>query len=120
MAEPLDSWDKALAFALTLPGTVAGRSWKWDVAKVSANDRGFLWPGHEAKTSFAVMIDRDTVEILMETDPESFWQSPHYAGYDAVLVRYSSPDPERVREVIERARDYVAAKPPPRKRKKKS
>lgn len=120
MSEPLDSWDKALAFALTLPGTEQGRAWRWEVAKVSANGRGFLFPGHEYKTSFAVMIDRDTVQILMETEPETYWQTPHYAGYDAVLVRYDSPDPERVRETIERACDYVAAKPPPRPRKKKA
>lgn len=118
MAEPLDSWEKALAFALTLPGAEPGRAWRWDVAKV-ANGRGFLWPGHEAKTSFAVRIDKDTIEILKETEPETYWQSPHYTGYDAVLIRYDSPDPERVRETIVRARDYVAAKPPPRPRKKK-
>ncbi len=120
MADPLDSWDKARDFALGLPGTVIGRAWRWEVVKVAANGRGFLFPGHESKTSFAVMIDRDAIAILLETDPETFWQTPHYAGHEAVLVRYSSMDPERVREVIERARDHVAAKAPPRPRKKKA
>jgi hypothetical protein len=36
-----------------------------------------------------------------------------------VLIRYDSKDPERVREVIERARDFVAAKPKARPRKRK-
>ena len=53
------------------------------------------------------------------TDPDTFWQTPHYEGWEGVLIRYDSPDEERVRDVIERSRDFVAAKPKatPRKRK---
>jgi hypothetical protein len=36
-----------------------------------------------------------------------------------VLIRFGSSDPERVRSVIERSREWTAAKPPPRPRKKK-
>jgi hypothetical protein len=36
-----------------------------------------------------------------------------------VLIRYDSKEAERVREVIERSRDYVAAKPKARPRKRK-
>ena len=118
MAEPLDTWDKVAAFALTLPGSEAGSSYRMPNVKVAANGRGFVWTGHEAKTSFAAAIDLDTVEILKETEPETYWQSPHYAGYPAVLIRYDSPDPERVRHVIEQAFEYTAAKKPSRTRKK--
>jgi hypothetical protein len=61
----------------------------------------------------------DSVEILKETDPDTFWQSSHYEGWPAVLIRFDSPDPERVRSVIERSRDWTAAKPPPKPRKRK-
>jgi hypothetical protein len=40
-------------------------------------------------------------------------------GWEGVLIRYDSRDEERVREVIARSRDFVAAKPPPRARKRK-
>jgi hypothetical protein len=43
--------------------------------------------------------------MLKETDPETFWQTPLYEGWPAVLIRYSSADPERVRAMIERSRD---------------
>jgi hypothetical protein len=66
-----------------------------------------------------VGIDLDSVEILKETDPDTFWQSPHYEGWPAVLIRFDSADPERVRAVIERSRDWTAAMKPPRARKKK-
>ena len=48
--------------------------------------------------------------MLKETDPETFWQTPHYEGWPAVLVRYDSADPDRVRAMIERSRDWTAAK----------
>ena len=113
------TWDEAVAFALTLPGTELGKSYGKPAVKVAANGRAFLFPGHEAGTSFAVAMDLDTIEILKETDPATFWQSPHYVGWEGVLIRYEGPDEERVRDVIERSREFVAAKPPARQRKRK-
>ena len=54
-----------------------------------------------------------------ETDPDTFWQTPHYEGWPAVLIRFNSSDPERVRTMIERSRDWTAAKKPVKPRKKK-
>jgi hypothetical protein len=113
------TFDEAVAFALTLPGTELGSSYGKPAAKVAANGRAFLFPSHEADTSFGVAMDLDTIEILKATDPDSFWQTAHYAGWEGVLVRYDSKDEERVRELIGRARDWVAAKPKPRPRKRK-
>jgi hypothetical protein len=113
------TWDEAVAFALTRPGTELGKSYGKPAVKVVANGRAFLFPSHEADTSFGVAMDLDTIEILKETDPATFWQSPHYVGWEGVLIRYDSADEERVRNVIERSRDFVAAKPVPRPRKRK-
>jgi len=57
------------------------------------------------------------VELLKETEPETYWQSPHYEGWPAILVRYDSADPERVRDVIRQAHAQAAAKTKVRKRK---
>ena len=113
------TFDEAFAFALSLPRTERGTSYGKPAVKVVTNGRAFLFPSHEADTSFGVAMDLDTIEILKETDPESFWQSPHYVGWEGVLIRYDSKDEERVRDVIARSRDLVAAKPPPKRRKKK-
>ena len=120
MTERLDSWDKVEAFALTLPGTEAAISWRMPTVKVAANQRGFVWTGREAETSFAIWTaDVGEAEMLMETDPDTFWQAPHYAGSKAVLVRYSSDDPERVRYVIEQAYELAKSQKPVKPRKKK-
>lgn len=118
MSDSLDTWDKAEAFALSLPGTERGTSYRMPTVKVAANGRAFLWTSHEAETSFAVPIAVEMAEMLIETDPETFWQSPHYAGGAAVLIRYASPDPERVRHVIEQAHQQAAALKPVRTRKR--
>ena len=113
------TWEEAVAFALALPGTELGRSYGKPAVKVAANGRAFLFPSHEADTSFAVAMDLDTIEILKETDPATFWQTPHYVGWEGVLIRYDSCDEDRIGEVIERSRNFVAAKPAARPRKRK-
>ena len=113
------TFDEAAAFALTLSGTERGTSYGKSAVKVASNGRAFLFPSHESDTSFAVAMDRDTIEILKATEPDTYWQTPHYEGWEGVLVRYDARDPDRVRDVIQRSRDFVAAKPPARPRKRK-
>ena len=119
MTDRIDSWEKAVAFALTLPDTELSTSYGKPAVKVASNGRAFLYIGREVESSFGVAIDLDTVEILKETDSETFWQTPHYEGWPAVLVRFGSTDPERVRALIERSRDWTAGKKPPRSRKQR-
>jgi len=113
------TFDEAVAFALSLPGTLLGTSYGKPVVKLAANDRPFLFQSHEPDTSFAVAMDLDTIEVLKETDPDTFWQTPHYVGWEGVLIRYDSKDAERVRDVIQRSHDWVSAKPKARRRMRK-
>ena len=112
------TWDAAVAYALSLPDTEVGTSYGKPAVKVASNGRAFLYTGHEDGTSFGIAIDLDTIEMLKETDPDTFWQTPHYEGWPAVLIRYDSPDPERVKAMIGRSRDWTAAKKPVKPRKK--
>ena len=113
------TWDEAVAFALALPDAELGSSYGKPAVKVASNGRAFLFPSHEADTSFGVAMDLDSIELLKSTEPETYWQTPHYEGWEGVLVRYDGNDEERVRDVIARSRDFVAAKPKARPRKRK-
>jgi hypothetical protein len=91
------TWDEAVAFALSLPGTEPGTSYGKPAVKVASNNRAFLFPSHEAGTSFGVALDLDTIELLKATEPETYWQTPHYEGWEGVLIRYRAKDEARVR-----------------------
>lgn len=114
------TWDEAVAYSLTLPDTELSTSYGSPAVKVRSNGRAFLFTSRESDTSFGVAIDLDSVDLLKETDPEAFWQTPHYVGWPGVLVRYDSKDDERVRDVIAPSREWVAAKPKTRRRKSRS
>ncbi len=106
-------WDAVIAHALSLPGTEPATH--YGKPTVKANGHPLVSPGHEPG-SFALHIDQDTKAMLMETDPATFWQTPHYQGWPCVLVRYDTADPARVLAMIERARDRALTRKPPRRR----
>jgi hypothetical protein len=113
------TWEEAVAFALSMPGTELSTSFGKPAVKVASNGRAFLFRSHEADTSFGIAIDLDTIEMLKATEPQTFWQTPHYEGWEGLLVRYGAQDEERAREMIRRSRDWIAAKPKARPRKRK-
>jgi hypothetical protein len=113
------TFDEAIAYALTLPDTELSTSYGKPAVKVRSNGRAFLFPSHEADSSFGVAIDLDTIELLKATEPETYWQTPHYEGWPGVLIRYAVEDEERVRDVIRRSRDWSAALPKTKPRKRK-
>ncbi len=111
-------WHDVSTFALTLPDTVAEPYYGGPAVKVASNRRAFVTAGHEAG-SFVLMIDPDTKDLLLETDPGTFWQTPHYEGWPSLLVRHAAADDSnRVRAIIERARDQAVARKPAKPRKK--
>jgi hypothetical protein len=112
-------WEEAVAYALGLPDTELSTSYGQPAVKVASNGRAFLFKGRETDTSFGLAIDLDTIEILKETEPETYWQTPHYEGWPGVLIRYDAADEDRVRGVIARSRDWTAARPKVRPRKRK-
>lgn len=106
-------YQEVTRFAANLPG--AEHSTHYGAPAVKANGNAFVAPGRE-EGSFCLLIDRDTVDMLKETDPDTYWQTPHYEGWPSVLVRYDSADPERIFAMIERAYEQALAKKRPKKK----
>lgn len=115
---PIRDWETLVAFALTLPGTHIAPYYGKPAVKVIANDRAFLSDSSEPG-SFVLQIDRDTKAMLIETDPDTYWETPHYNGWPSLLVRYDTADPERMAAMIARACDQAAARRAARPRKAK-
>ena len=99
-ARPFDDWEEVKAFSLSLPDTELSTSYGRPAVKLRG--KAFVYPGREAG-SFAIASPLDEKEMLMLTDPGTFWETPHYSGWPAVLVRFGSPERERIEAVITRA-----------------
>ena len=91
MRERIGNFDAAITYALSLPVTELSTSYSKPAAKTAANRQGFLFIEHEPDPSFCLRLDHGLLDILIETGPETFWQSPHYVGHAALLVRFDSP-----------------------------
>jgi hypothetical protein len=113
----MNDWDEAVAAGLAIPGTIVESYYGRPAVKVAANGRAFLSPGREAD-SYCLHLDHDTIEMLKDTDPATYYQTPHYEGWGAVLVRFGGDDPERELAIIALAYDQAAAKPKAKPRKK--
>lgn len=109
------TWETVVDYALSLPDTMLTTYFGGPAIK--ANDRPVVTPSREPD-SFALHIDKDKVEMLMEIDPDTFWQTPHYHGYPALLVRYDSANLELVLDQIRASRDWAMTRPKPKPRKK--
>lgn len=53
--------------------------------------------------ALALALDHGAVAFLMETEPGTYFQTPHFVGWPAVLVRFAEADDDRLREQIDRA-----------------
>ncbi|MBX3593807.1 hypothetical protein [Sphingomonas sp.] len=81
----MEDWADLVAFALNLPGVVIASHYGHPVPK--KNGRAIVAPGREAG-SFCLMVSTDEKQLLLDTDPDTFWQTDHYRNYPAILVRY--------------------------------
>lgn len=103
----MKNWDDVLAFACGLPGVVMESHYGHPVPK--HHGKALVAPGREVG-SFCLMVTHDEKAILLETDPDTFWETDHYRGYPAVLVRYGG-DRERIETLIRRRWWDLAKKP---------
>jgi hypothetical protein len=111
------TWETIVAHALRLPGAEPGSH--YGTPTVKANGRALIGIGREAG-SFVLHVDPATKLLLIETDPGTYWESPHYRGWPSVLVRYDSAAPDRVLEMVDKAYQIAMASKPPRSRKAKA
>jgi len=73
-------------------------------------------PAHRSvePDSLVVRVDFDDRAELLSADPDVYYLTEHYVGYDAVLVRLSRVNPDVLRDLLCMAYKFVTRKAAPR------
>lgn len=96
------SWDTIRELALALPEAEEDMA----RARPAFRVRGklFAWMSRERDGgTLAVRVDRDEKQLLLEGRGDVYFETPHYEGYPAVLVRLDRIEREELREMLEDA-----------------
>jgi hypothetical protein len=85
--------------ALSLP-EVTEKPW-FKTPGYRVKDKGFLRIRMEAEGGLVVFVsDLAEREMLLASDPEKFFTTPHYDGYPVVLVNLPAIDVDELTELI--------------------
>ncbi len=97
----VNGWEEVVAIGLALPGVEEGTSY----GQPALRFRGRTLAGTTAPDpgSFVLHVTPAEKDVLLATDPATFWQTEHYRDWPAVLVRYGTPAAERIALLLERA-----------------
>lgn len=64
----------------------------------------FAWKSRERDGgALAVRVDADEKQLILASNPEVYFETPHYRGYPAVLIRLERIDRDELAERIEDA-----------------
>ena len=93
--------------ALSLPEVEEGTSFGTPSWKVRGK---FFARLRDGETVAVVKVDKGEKQLLMEAEPEIFFETPHYEGYGYFLVRLAAIDDDELAEVVEDAWRLAAPK----------
>jgi hypothetical protein len=94
-------WDTVREFALVLPeAEESGRD------RVAFRVRGklFAWAARERDGGgLGIRVERDEKALILDSNPDVYYSSPHYEGWPGVQIRLEAIDREELRERLEEA-----------------
>lgn len=100
MSEGFADWTDLCGFALTLPETAMGSYYGTPAPKVCG--KPFLGTGREPG-SFSLLLPLPDKDVLMDSAPDVFWETDHYRGWPAVLVRFGAGERAWLETLVTRA-----------------
>jgi|ERR1039458_725751 hypothetical protein len=117
------NFDTVRHIGLALPGVEESTAYGLPALKVHGKLLATVPANHSAEpASLVVRVDFDDRAELLAADPDVYYVTEHYAGYDAVLVRLSRVNPDVLRDLLGMAYKFVtrnaAPRSPARKRRK--
>jgi hypothetical protein len=110
----MPTWADVRRIALALPGAEEATTYGQPCFKV--NGRPFVNTGRVEGAIVTRASDADR-DLLIAARPDVYFVTPHYAGWEAVLVRLDAVDEDELAGRIEDAWDYMSQKAPARRRR---
>lgn len=115
------TWATVRRIALSLPEAEEAPG---DRPQFRVRGKLFAWRSRERDgDTLAIRVDRDEKPLMLEARPDLYFETPHYTGYPAVLVRLDAIDEAELRERLEDAwliqapmslaRTFLAGREPP-------
>ena len=89
-------WMEEIHHELQLPGVSIGTF----MNRPSLRHRGKSIFGSKDGASLVVHCPLDVKQLLLEVEPAIYFQTDHYSGYPALLIRPENVDKDRLRERI--------------------
>jgi hypothetical protein len=96
-------WKTVRELALALPEVEAEES-SDGRPRFRVQGKAFAWMARERDGGgLAVRVDRDEKELILESNPDVYFSSPHYRGYPGVQIRVEGIEREELAERLEDA-----------------
>jgi len=94
-------WKTVRKLALSLPEVEASSSGR---VAFSVRGKGFAWEARERDGGgLAVRVDRDEKELILDSNPDVYFTSPHYTGFPAVQIDVDAIERDELWERLEDA-----------------
>ena len=106
-ARPMSDAATARRLAEALPDVEAGTSYGTPSWKVRGK---FFARLRDDDTVLVAKVEKGEKQLLIEAEPDVFFETPHYQGYGYFLVRLANIDEAELAEVIEDAWRLAAPK----------
>lgn len=121
LAKATITFETVRQLALTLSDVTVATAYGSPALKVKGNLLACVPANKSAEPGSAVFIvDKGLRAALLESKPEIYYLTDHYAAYSSVLVRLSKISRRELRSLLGMAWSFVAAKKAVRKSKAKS
>lgn len=101
-------FDNVVRLAADLPGVEPGSSYGTPALRVGKKFMCRL--REDGETLVLKPIDEIQQHFLMETQPDVFYKTPHYQGYDAILIHLSQVEEETLRDLLEQCWRRLASR----------
>jgi hypothetical protein len=104
----MPTWDDVIEIGTRLPGVEVGSSFHRPALKVRGKGMCSLRTNPDALV--LRVADLGEREMLLRSEPQIFFSTPHYDGWPYVLVRLHVVPPDELAELLEDAWRVFAAK----------